>query len=237
MNTFVSELSSSARREPRREERDARNATDDANGARGAKPGRQLSHRRHPNGLISSSARRATLRSCTSPTWRAARRSSSSTSGSPTWSRRSRNHPGVGLLLVRSAEHGALVIGPIGRSPSRRREVRGRRSTRGVRRSRGTLAGQPRRDVQLRRPRSDQHVRSRHAAGVRVRGADRLARRARRRRRRRRCCSTRPTGSSTPRSSAPMPSTTQLRSWMKTATPDNAVVDPDELIETAKAAA
>jgi hypothetical protein len=29
---------------------------------------------------------------------------------------------------------------------------------------------------------------------------------------------------------------TQLRSWMKTATPENAVVDPDELIEAAAAA-
>ena len=88
------------------------------------------------------------------------------------------NHPGVGLVMVRSEAHGSLVIGHSGVHHLADGADRGRGPAGRVRRARRPGAGQARRDAQLRRPGVDQHARSQHRPGCRVRGADRLARRA-----------------------------------------------------------
>ena len=91
-----------------------------------------------------------------------------------------REHPHIGWLLVRSAEHGALVLGPTG---SRRLEDgarRGRRPAGAVLAHRAGAPAAHRRLRARRRHHGRQLLRPRARGGLRLRGADLLPRRARR---------------------------------------------------------
>ena len=91
-----------------------------------------------------------------------------------------REHPHIGFLLVRSREHGAVVLGRPRRPLPRRRSRRGRGSAGAVPRQR-RRAPAPDRRVRARRGHHGQQLlRPRARAGLRVRGADLLPRRARR---------------------------------------------------------
>ena len=89
-------------------------------------------------------------------------------------------HPGVGLLLVRSKEFGAVVFGPEGHPLPRSRQGRGRGPDRAVRAAHHHEPQARGRDDPRARPAAAQPVRPRARRGRRVRGADRLARRPRR---------------------------------------------------------
>ncbi len=91
-----------------------------------------------------------------------------------------RNHPHVGWLLVRSSEHGPLVLGASGYALSRRWSSRGRGSADGLL-AHGTSAPAPHRRVRpRRRPDDRQLLRPVARDGLRVRGADLVPRRDRR---------------------------------------------------------
>ena len=91
-----------------------------------------------------------------------------------------REHPHVGWLLVRSAEHGAVVLGADGAQLPRRRPRRGRGPARAVLAHRGAPPAAHRRLPARRRHHGRQLLRPGARRGLRVRGADLLPRRPRR---------------------------------------------------------
>ena len=89
-------------------------------------------------------------------------------------------HPGVGLLMVRSSEHGAVVFGPKGVRYLDEDRVEGEDPTDAVRAAHDHEPQARGRDDPCAGPAAAQPVRPRDGRGRRVRGADRLARRPRR---------------------------------------------------------
>ena len=91
-----------------------------------------------------------------------------------------RSHPHVGWLLVRSAERGAIAIGPSGEHYLDEKACRRRRSARLVLSDRPAAPAPHGRVPARRRPHDRELLRPRPRGGVRVRGADLLPRRDRR---------------------------------------------------------
>ena len=87
-------------------------------------------------------------------------------------------HPGIGFVLVRSEQEGAVVLGPRGTHHLDEQPRRGRGPARPVRAERGRARAQNRRLPPLRGPDDQQRLRPGGRRSLGLRGAGRLPRRA-----------------------------------------------------------